>query len=420
MSDARARLDAASTFLLQSPPGEVNDVLSDLRAILSSSGLSDSQIESGLLPALTKHNAEQFTVVESEGKKVLVTPASRVEGAGEEEGTERHVQLREGKEFVFDHLKGLASSASPHTSPFDSETSTLRTSLDKLLSSYVANHYASGVAAVYTLPDPAYPPPEPAAAPTSEEKAAEPEGTGETGSIAQDVEGGKEEVADVAADTAEEVEKALPEEGVETVGGEGAAPTGTSAEEAEAKEAEAEEKGKSAEAVEDDKMDVGTPATAPAEVEEEPPASTTEDAAPELPQPRPSRLFGLYFVGNKYNPSNYWTGRWRSTYQLDYAKGTLEGTAQINIHYYEQGNVQLSTTLKSSATLSPSPSPESVVASIKATESSFQRQLGETYNDLSDASFRGLRRALPKTRSKLDWDKATGMRLGQQIGGGAQ
>lgn len=84
------------------------------------------------------------------------------------------------------------------------------------------------------------------------------------------------------------------------------------------------------------------------------------------------------------------------------------------------GNVQLSTTLKSSATLSPSPSPESVVASIKATESSFQRQLGETYNDLSDASFRGLRRALPKTRSKLDWDKATGMRLGQQIGGGAQ
>lgn len=88
----------------------MNDVLSDLRAILSSSGLSDSQIESGLLPALTKHNAEQFTVVESEGKKVLVTPASRVEGAGEEEGTERHVELREGKEFVFDHLKGVSLS----------------------------------------------------------------------------------------------------------------------------------------------------------------------------------------------------------------------------------------------------------------------------------------------------------------------
>ncbi|BGP35589.1 F-actin-capping protein subunit alpha [Rhodotorula toruloides] len=418
MSDAQARLDAASTFLLQSPPGEVNDVLSDLRAILSSSGLSDSQIEAGLLPALTKHNAEQFTVVESEGKKVLVTPASRLEDANEAEGMERHVEPREGKEFVFDHLKGLASSASLHTSPFDEETSTLRTSVDKLLSSYVSNHYASGVAAVYTLPDPAYPPPEPAPAapPSTEETTTEPEGTGETGSIAQDVEGGKEEVADVAADTAAEVEKALPGEGVETVGGEGTAPTGTSVEEAEA----AEKAESTVEVGEEDKMDVGTPAAATAAAEEEEAPSAAEAAVPEPPQPRPSRLFGLYFVGNKYNPNNYWTGRWRSTYQLDYAKGTLEGTAQINIHYYEQGNVQLSTTLKSSATLSPSPSPESVVASIKATESSFQRQLGETYNDLSDASFRGLRRALPKTRSKLDWDKATGMRLGQQIGGGAQ
>ncbi|BGP27844.1 WASH complex, F-actin capping protein, alpha subunit [Rhodotorula toruloides] len=409
MSDARARLDAASTFLLQSPPGEVNDVLSDLRAILASSGLSDSEIESGLLPALTKHTAEQFTVVESQAKNVLVTPASRVEGACEEEGTERHVEPREGKEFVFDHLKGLASSTSPHTSPYDEGTLALRSSLDKLLSSYVSNHYASGVAAVYTLPDPVYPAPEPA----KEETATAPEGTGETGSIAQDVEGGREEVADVAADTAEEVEKALPEEGVETVDGEGAAPTGVSTEETEAK-------GKTEDAGEEDKMDVGTPAAAPVEADEETPAPAAEAAAPEPPQPRPSCLFGIYLVGHKYNPGNYWTGRWRSTYQLDYANGTLEGTAQINIHYYEQGNVQLSTTLKSSATLSSSPSPESVVASIKATESSLQRQLGETYNELSDASFRGLRRALPKTRSKLDWDKATGMRLGQQIGGGAQ
>ncbi|GEM12872.1 hypothetical protein Rt10032_c33g6889 [Rhodotorula toruloides] len=251
MSDARASLGRRIDVLAPESARRTNadrtiaqstTCSPTLRAILASSGLSDSEIESGLLPALTKHTAEQFTVVESQAKNVLVTPASRVEA--------RIVHLP------------------PHL-PYDEGTLALRSSLDKLLSSYVSNHYASGVAAVYTLPDPVYPAPEPA----KEETATAPEGTGETG------------------------------------------------------------------------VD------------------------------RPGR-----------------TGRWRSTYQLDYANGTLEGTAQINIHYYEQGNVQLSTTLKSSATLSSSPSPESVVASIKATESSLQRQLGETYNELSDASFRGLRR----------------------------
>lgn len=87
----------------------MNDVLSDLRAILSSSGLSDSEIETGFLPALTKHNADQFTVVETEGGKALVTPASRV-GAEEVDGQaeERHVEPRGGNEFVFDHLKGVS------------------------------------------------------------------------------------------------------------------------------------------------------------------------------------------------------------------------------------------------------------------------------------------------------------------------
>lgn len=82
------------------------------------------------------------------------------------------------------------------------------------------------------------------------------------------------------------------------------------------------------------------------------------------------------------------------------------------------GNIQLSTTFKSTSDLGPDPSAESVIASIKASESSFQRQLGETYNELSDATLRGLRRALPKTRSKLDWDRAAGYKLGRELGGG--
>lgn len=87
-------------------------------------------------------------------------------------------------------------------------------------------------------------------------------------------------------------------------------------------------------------------------------------------------------------------------------------------HKSETGNVQLSTTFKSTSHLGATPSPEAVIASIKSSESAFQRHLGETYSELADASFRGLRRALPKTRSKLDWDRAVGYKLGRELGAG--
>ncbi|BGP51876.1 F-actin-capping protein subunit alpha [Rhodotorula kratochvilovae] len=396
--DVPAALSAASAFLLQSPPGELNDVYADLRALVAPllPG-GEAELEAALRPALKRYAEEQLTVVDlpgAEGGKALITPASAVEGE-----EERHVEPRGGRTFQWDAVAATASDPFPLSPTPDPETASLRSALDGLLHKYTANHYASGVSAVFALPDPAYP------APAAEEE--------EKGASAEE-----EEVADVAAATADAATEALPTDSVESANGEEAATPAAAVE------------GEAAGEGEDTEMEVATQAAEPAAGEEAPKEATDEqEAAPaqeegEKPveeaapkQARPSRLFALYLVGNKYNPSNYWTGRWRSTYQLDHVKGTLEGTAQINIHYYEQGNVQLSTTLKTSTSLSPSPSAEAVVAAVKASESSFQRQLGETYATLSDASFKGLRRALPKTRSKIDWDKAGSYKLGQQIGG---
>ena len=50
--------------------------------------------------------------------------------------------------------------------------------------------------------------------------------------------------------------------------------------------------------------------------------------------------FVIQIVANKYNPPNYWSGRWRSEYVLDLDKGEARGTVLINVHYYEQGNVR--------------------------------------------------------------------------------
>lgn len=111
------------------------------------------------------------------------------------------------------------------------------------------------------------------------------------------------------------------------------------------------------------------------------------------------------------------TGRWRANYVLDLAKGTLEGSAQVNIHYYEQGNVQLSTSFTASSPLPSTYSPAAVITLIKKSEASFHAQLSDAYASLADDTFKSLRRALPKTRSKLDWAKIAGYRLGSELGG---
>jgi hypothetical protein len=54
--------------------------------------------------------------------------------------------------------------------------------------------------------------------------------------------------------------------------------------------------------------------------------------------PEPNK-FVIQLVANKYNPSNFWSGRWRSKYEVDLDNKTVTGSIQISVHYYEQGNV---------------------------------------------------------------------------------
>ena len=42
---------------------------------------------------------------------------------------------------------------------------------------------------------------------------------------------------------------------------------------------------------------------------------------------------------------------------------------------------------------------------IAAAELKYQTALNESYRDLADDTFNGLRRALPYTRTKVDWNK---------------
>ena len=48
----------------------------------------------------------------------------------------------------------------------------------------------------------------------------------------------------------------------------------------------------------------------------------------------------------KFNPNNYWNGRWRSVWTATFkanSQVTLQGQMRVCVHYYEDGNVQLNT-----------------------------------------------------------------------------
>lgn len=49
----------------------------------------------------------------------------------------------------------------------------------------------------------------------------------------------------------------------------------------------------------------------------------------------------IAIVDNKYNPNNFWNGRWLAAWIYDTQSSQLKGTTKVNVHYYEDGNVQL-------------------------------------------------------------------------------
>lgn len=54
---------------------------------------------------------------------------------------------------------------------------------------------------------------------------------------------------------------------------------------------------------------------------------------------------------------------------------------------------------------SPTPSADKVLTLVESEEGKYQTSLAETYQDMSEKTYKSLRRALPMTRSKMDWDK---------------
>jgi len=112
---------------------------------------------------------------------------------------------------------------------------------------------------------------------------------------------------------------------------------------------------------------------------------------------------------SKFNPNNFWNGRWRSVWQCSISGGkiTLTGNIRLQVHYYEDGNVQLVSNTDKSGSASGNDAKSAAAAAIKQIqriEAEFQEALNQSYNVMGDTTFKALRRLLPITKKKMDWD----------------
>jgi len=112
---------------------------------------------------------------------------------------------------------------------------------------------------------------------------------------------------------------------------------------------------------------------------------------------------------HKYSPRNFWNGRWTSEWTIPANGGELKGVMKVVVHYYEAGNVQVHGSKEHRVNISGSGAglAASVIKEIEKVEAEYQHGINENYGQLNSTTFKALRRALPLTRHKLDWNKIT-------------
>jgi len=112
------------------------------------------------------------------------------------------------------------------------------------------------------------------------------------------------------------------------------------------------------------------------------------------------------------NLGNFWTGGWRSQYTLNVKSGSptdLKGNIKTNVHYFEDGNVQLHTNIDKNAQIDVKDETQvakDVVAAINKIESDFQSHLEEMYVNMHKTTFKAMRRFLPISRKPMTWSAA--------------
>lgn len=147
-----------------------------------------------------------------------------------------------------------------------------------------------------------------------------------------------------------------------------------------------------------------------------PSANTTTAAFTVCPSTTETDRIAILLSTLKASPSNFLSGRWRSTFLYNPSAGTLSGNILINVHYYEDGNVAL-TTRKTIPETPVEANGDAIAKKVAALEKQYQEEVNRGFVGMNEGMFKGLRRQLPVTRQRVEWEKVRGYGLGADLKG---
>jgi len=116
-------------------------------------------------------------------------------------------------------------------------------------------------------------------------------------------------------------------------------------------------------------------------------------------------------TGEKLNLRNFWSGNWTSTWTVGLeAAPTVSGEVKLRAHYFEQGNVQLATKKAvPAASLAKGAGGAAAMAHavaehVAAEEATLMEGLELMYANMTDETFKAMRRVMPVHRNKMNWN----------------
>lgn len=123
----------------------------------------------------------------------------------------------------------------------------------------------------------------------------------------------------------------------------------------------------------------------------------------------------ILISATKASPQNFISGRWRTELLYDPSSKLLDGKLSAQVHYYEDGNVALNTSKKVHEKCEDNGA--EIVRVLARVEKQYQEEVNRALVGMNEGSFRGLRRQLPVTRQRIEWEKIRGYSLGDNLKG---